>query len=215
MENELLLTIIIESGKGSAVLNFMREMGIRNAICLLGKGVIQNKFLEMMEINEVYKEIILAPIPFKLRDELLDRLKTRFHLEKKNHGMAFLVPLAGALQDAAMHWDTSGLSSAVICDYTAILLIVDKSRQEIATEICHRAGYYGGIAIKAHGSASKLNIVLDRMVEPEKEVMLMLLQTRLADRLTAILNEQLQLDKPNTGILIRMGVNQVLGYVPE
>ncbi len=209
-----LLAIIVNRGKGSRILGFAREMGARDASCFFGKGTINNNVLKLIELNEVAKEIILIVVPGDRETEILVRLNEKFHFDRSNHGIAFTMPLACILkikQDTSIKWDNSGLPAKNHWDYTALFLVVDKGKGESVIRISQDAGYYGGTIIKARGSASQLNIVLNMIVEPEKEAVLMLMESKSARQLAVLLREQLHLDQPNTGILVKIGVSKTIG----
>jgi len=212
-----LLAIIVNRGKGSKILSFAREMGARDASCFFGKGTINNNVLKMIELNEVAKEIILIVVPGDKETEILDKLNERFHFDRPNHGIAFIMPLAGILkikQDTSIKWSNSSLTKSQ-WDYTALFLVVDKGKGESVIRISQDAGYYGGTIIKARGSASKLNIVLDMVVEPEKEAVLMLMRSKSAHQLATLLSERLHLNQPNTGILVKIGVSKTIGLFQD
>lgn len=209
-----LLAIIVNRGKGSKILGFAREMGARDASCFFGKGTINNNVLKMIELNEVAKEIILIVVPGDKETEILDRLNEKFHFDRPSHGIAFTMPLSGILkikQDTSIKWKNCDLPVKNQWDYTALFLVVDKGKGESVIQISQDAGYYGGTIIKARGSAGQMNIVLDMIVEPEKEAVLMLMQSKSAHQLAVLLREQLHLDQPNTGILVKLGVSQTIG----
>lgn len=213
-----LLAIIVNRGKGSKVLEFARLSGAKDASCLIGKGVVNNKMLQLIEMDEVDKEIIIVVIPALKEEEILNKLSLKFHLDKAGCGIAFAMPLAGMLKikkDTAVRWNEQNLPEKIECGMTAVLLVVNKGKAEDAMEISQNAGCYGGTVIRAHGSAGKLNIILGMEVEPEKEVVLMLMQTKKANQLAAELNEKLKLSQPNTGILVRIGVSKTTGLFED
>lgn len=208
-----LLTIIINRGKGSKVLNYAKELGAKEASCFLGKGTIRSKVLHMLGMDEVEKEIILVIIPSSKEDDIIFKLNKKFNFEKTNFGIAFIMPLVGIsnfIKDTKIIWNEN-ISEYDSYNYTSLFVVVDKGKGMDVVEISQKAGYYGGTIIKAHGSAGKLNIVLDMIVEPEKELVLMLMESKDADHLASILNKQLNLDKPNTGMLVKVGVSKTIG----
>ncbi len=207
-----LLTIIVNRGKGSKILKFACEKGACEASCLLGKGTIKSKMLQAMEMNDVDKEIILMVIPTNREIEILNELNRKYKFERKNHGIAFTTPLKAVMRKGTLVSldDSSSLINPQL-DYVAILIIVDKGKAKRVVEISQDEGFYGGTIIKARGSASSLNVVLDMIVEPEKEAVLMLMESRNADHLAALLTQQLKLDQPNMGILVKIGVSNTIG----
>ncbi len=209
-----LLVVVVNRGKGSKVLNFACEKGANDASCLFGTGTVNSRMLQMLEMNDVDKEVILIVVPTARETEILNQLNMKFHFERKNHGIAFTVPLAGIMKmkrDTSVRWSHTGESQHTQGDYVALLTIVDKGKAASVVQISQTAGYFGGTIIRARGSAGKLNVVLDMIVEPEKEAVLMVVEGARANHLAALLKQQLHLDQPNRGILIQMGVSQTMG----
>lgn len=210
-----LLIIIVNRGKGSKVLQYSRSLGVNEASCCLGRGTVQNNVLTIIEMNEVYKEVILNVVSNSRVDEILEKLNKKFHFHKPNHGIAFTMELSAILklkQEKTFKWLNNYSESRLAQgEYTGIFLIVDKGKGDTVIDISQTAGYYGGTIIKAHGSASNLNIILDMLVEPEKEAVLMITETDRAHQLTDILRKQLQLNQQNTGILVMLDIDKTLG----
>jgi nitrogen regulatory protein PII len=211
-----LLTVIVNRGKGSKVLQFLSKLGVISASCLLGKGTINNHTLERMEMNEVNKEIIVAVVQTEIENEILEQVKIKFKLDKQNQGIAFTTSLAGMLkikQDSSLRWRNSkeNINHYYKSDYTMVFLVVDKGKAEDVIDISQDAGFYGATVIKARGAASELNIVLDMIVEPEKEAVLMLTESHRVKELVKILNEDLKFKEENTGIVVMADINQTIG----
>lgn len=209
-----LLTIIVNRGNGSKVLKFAREKGASDASCLLGLGTIDNKMLKMMEMNDVEKEIILIVVPTSKENELLNQLNMKFNFERKNHGVAFTMPLAGILKmkrDDLVRWHNDRAVQETQMDYVLLFIIVDKGNAANVIQISQDNRYYGGTIIKARGSADKANMVLDMIVNREKEAVLILMKRKNANHLATLLTEKLHLDQPNMGTLVQIGVSKTIG----
>lgn len=209
-----LLIIIVNRGKGSKILKYAGEQGVHDASCLLGKGTINNKMLQMFEMNEVDKEIIFIMVASDREDEILNQLNMKFRLDKRNQGIAFTLPLEGIMKikkDTSAKWRSDSLEKNTALDYAMLLIIVDKGKSERVIQISQDNGYFGGTIIKARGSAGEQNVLLDMLVEPEKEAVLMLMEKRASDHLASLLFERLQLNQPNTGFLVKAGVGKTIG----
>ena len=213
-----LLIMIVNRGKGSKILQFARGKGAIDASCFLGKGTIKNTVLQMIEMTEVNKEIILIVVPSAKEIEIINQLNMKFHFERKNQGIAFTMTLAGILKmkrDATVKWNNSCELKKNESDYTALFLVLDKGKAESVIQISQDAGYYGGTIIKARGSANNLKIGLDLIVEPEKEAVLILTESERAKQLATFLSEQLNLGNVNTGILMMAEINMAIGLYQD
>lgn len=211
-----LLTVIVNRGKGSKVLQFINKLGVTRASCLLGKGTVKNPTLKLIEMDEVNKEIILIIVRSERESEILQQLKDKFHMDRPNHGIAFTMALAGILKvnnGQSLVWRNSqnGITQYQDSKYVMAFLIVNKGKAEETIELCQNAGFYGGTIIKARGTASELNIIFDMIVEPEKEAILMVTERNKMPELARLLNEELKLQENNTGILAIVDINQTIG----
>jgi hypothetical protein len=209
-----LLIIIVNGGKGSKILEFVHKKGINKAICFLGKGTIKNGLLQLIEMDEVNKEIIMLIVSSDMEAEILEQLNIKFHFQRPNHGIAFAMPIARISKwekDALIQWEKINANANSQYNHVVLLLIVDKGNAEMVVQISQQAGFFGGTIIRARGSASKLNMVLDMVVEPEKEAVLILTERNKADQLASLLSKHLQLCQDNTGILIKLAISNAMG----
>jgi nitrogen regulatory protein PII len=213
-----LITITVNRGKGSKILQFAQEIGIKDASCLFGKGTIKDDFSQLMEVNEVNKEVLMMVIPSDREDEIMDKLNQKFQLYKENHGIAFSTPLTRLLnpsKEPAVHWKDHTASPDKRGNYSVVYVIVDRGKGKTVIEVSQDAGYYGGTILRAHGSASKLNLVLDMQVEPEKEIVLIVVGRKRVNQLTSLLYEYFNLSEANTGILYVADINKMAGIFRE
>lgn len=215
-----LLTVIVNRGKGSKVLRFVSKLGVTRASCLLGKGTIKNRTLDLIEMDEVNKEVILIIVPSDRENEILDKLNGKFHFDKPHHGIAFTMSLAGILnvrKGSSLRWISSkeAIRNYQDSDQTLVFLVVNKGMAENIIEISQDAGFYGGTIIKARGAASEFDIVLDMIVEPEKEAVLMITKRHRVNELVHLLDEELNFKKSNTGLIVMANINQTIGLFEE
>lgn len=213
-----LITITVNRGKGSKILQFAQEIGIKDASCLFGKGTIKDELSQLMEVNEVNKEVLMMVIPSDREDEIIDKLNQKFQLYKENHGIAFSTPLTRLLnpnKEPVIHCKDRTASPDKRGNYSVVYVIVDRGKGKTVIEVSQNAGYYGGTILRAHGSASKLNLVLDMQVEPEKEIVLIVVGRKRVNQLAGLLHEHFNLSEANTGILYVADINKMAGIFQE
>ena len=103
-------------------------------------------------------------------------------------------------------------------DYDLIVTIVNKGFAEQVVEASKKAGAEGGTILQGRGTgirekAKLLNIV----IEPEKEVILTLIDRKKTDRVLEAIMKNGQLDKPGKGIAFVMEVDRAVGinHLPD
>lgn len=221
LNSYILLFTIVSRGKGSKVLDFAMSHGAKEATCLLGEGISQKSILQFFQLGDVEKEIAIMVIDQREEEEIIQGLNDAFSLEEQGKGIAFTIPLAGLLclqKGREVQWihHSSEESVGEASLYSLAVLIVDKGRADNILEIVQEAGFFGGTILKGHGHALARNLVLDMIVEPEKEIMLMLFARKRKNELRDILEDKVQLHRPNTGILGIIDVHRSKGvYTSE
>lgn len=209
-----LLVIIVDRGKGSHLLNFAKAKGAKDTSAFLGYGTVRSKILQLMQLDDSEKEVILIIIPTLREEEILQALNDKFHLEKPGRGIAFTIPLAGLFrqkEEKRLFWREETIPDHDALEYTSIFIVVNKGRAEDIIHQSQKLGYYGGTIIHAHGTAGRNDQFLDRSVEPEKDAVLMIMKTEQANTLAAVLHEEFRLDQPNTGFMVLMPVSRTCG----
>jgi nitrogen regulatory protein PII len=98
-------------------------------------------------------------------------------------------------------------------NYKLIVTIVSKGKGELVAQTACKAGAKGGTIIPGHGLAVKL--MLGISIEPEKEIVLTLIeQEQVQTILDAILSE-VNLNEPNKGIAFVVPLESVIGIRQE
>lgn len=204
-----LLTVIVSRGKGSRVMNFINKIGTGESSCLLGRGTISSSTLEMIEMNDVSREIIFFTVPSKSENDVFEQLNHEFHLDKPNHGIAFSMPLSGMMKikrDPNILWRSS--MPEYSSEYTALFVITDKGQAEDIIKISQDAGFYGGTVIKsrcAGGSHCLLNI----HTEPANELTLLIAKNPRAKELAKVIGNHIK--ENSAGLLFLTEISRVHG----
>lgn len=98
--------------------------------------------------------------------------------------------------------------------YDAIFTIIDRGKADAVIEAAKQAGARGGTIINARGSGIHETQMLFAMeIEPEKEMVLILVKKELMEPVVSSIREQLQIDEPGNGIIFVQEVNQIYGLI--
>ncbi|NLD48926.1 MAG: P-II family nitrogen regulator [Clostridiaceae bacterium] len=208
-----LLCVIVNIGIGSKVIKFAKKNGILGATVFLGKGTVKNRILELLDLTEIRKEIVLMIADKTTADKFLEKLYKEFRLDKPNHGIAFSTSIRSILGTKSYKLESErkrgGVESKM---YNAIYVIVDKGKAEDVVAAAKKAGARGGTIINARGSGiHEHNKLFSMDIEPEKEFVLILVEESLTDGITSIIRNELSIDEPGNGIIFVQGINKTYG----
>jgi nitrogen regulatory protein PII len=208
-----LLCVIVNWGLGSKILKYAKENGISGGTIFLGKGTVKSRILELLELNEIRKEIVIMIAEQIISEKFLEKLNKKFKLEKPNHGIAFssrITEVLGAKLYKCSDNKKSG--GEEITMYNAIYVIVDKGSADDVVRAAKKAGARGGTIIHARGSGIHETSKLFSMdIEPEKEFVLILADVNLTDNITSFIRTELKIDEPGNGIIYVQSVNKTYG----
>jgi hypothetical protein len=94
-------------------------------------------------------------------------------------------------------------------DYKLIVTIVSKGRSGKVVDASHRGGASGGTVVSGHGTAVRLLPGIS--VEPEKEIVLTLVEAGKAQSVLEAITNEAGLNEPNQGIAFVLPLDSVTG----
>jgi nitrogen regulatory protein PII len=105
------------------------------------------------------------------------------------------------------------MSEKGLCEL--IVTIVNKGDAEKVVEISREAGAGGGTIFFARGTGSHDQVKLFGLaIEPEKEVVLTLVEKWKTEKVLAAIAEGLNLEQPGKGISFVIDVEKIAGFTP-
>lgn len=210
-ENSLLV-VIVNKGKGSKVLDYAMELGIRGATAFHAHGAVSNHLFKLLEIEDVRKEVILIAVPTRYEKEIVNKLTEKFSFNRPNRGISFSLDLTGVW--GSSHFGSEEIPSSEMHHTTflqAVLTIVDKGSTDTILDFIEEQGFPRGTVIDAQGSADMSNKFFDLIIEPEKDIILTITTREEAHRLARTLTKYLDLESSNTGILAILNIKHYVG----
>ena len=101
-------------------------------------------------------------------------------------------------------------------NHEAIFCIVNSGYSEAVMDAAKRFGARGGTVINARGTASKeAETMFHITIEPEKEIVMILVPTKIKDDVLHALYKEVGLETPGQGIAFSMPVDGVVGVSNE
>lgn len=208
-----LLCVIVNFGLGSDIIKFSKKHKITGGTIFLGKGTIKNTFLEFLDIAETRKEIVLMAAETIIAHNVLEELNHKYKFTKPNHGIAFSTSIMSVLGAKSFMCETDKESRGVENPmYNLIMVVVDRGKAEAVIEAATKAGSKGGTIINARGSGIHETSKLFSMeIEPEKEIVLIISEKHLTDKIASSINDELKMNEPGNGIIFIQDVNKAYG----
>lgn len=98
--------------------------------------------------------------------------------------------------------------------FNLIVTIVDKGVAEDVVELAKKGGAEGGTILNGRGAGCHDTAkILGILIEPEKDVVLTLIEKEKTDKVLECIADGLELDKPGKGIAFVVDVPKVVGIV--
>ncbi|WP_425539927.1 P-II family nitrogen regulator [Microaceticoccus formicicus] len=208
------LFVIVDRHKASGVLEFMKKLGVTGGTILQGYGTVKSGLLSFLELNEDKKEILMMIVNKKLEDMLIDKLLEKYKLHKKNHGIAFSIDVYRMLGShiERVSGDMDNTNREI--KYEAVFVIVENGKGDFVVEAAQKAGAKGATIVHGRGSGiHETDNIFGLVIEPEKEIVIMLIKREDVDRVTKSVREAIDIEKPGQGIMFIIDVNRTAGIL--
>ncbi|GBF22716.1 nitrogen regulatory protein PII [Candidatus Gastranaerophilus sp. (ex Termes propinquus)] len=105
------------------------------------------------------------------------------------------------------------MAEAKMIEHKLIVTIVNKGKSSKVVRASQSAGAGGGTILDGHGAAVQL--MLGFSVEPEKEIVLTLVEAHKASGVLDAIVKELDLNEPNKGISFVIPLDEVVGIRRE
>lgn len=206
--------IIVNCGIGSKALSIARECGICGGTIIIGRGTVKNSFLKFFELDQSRKEIIMVISDRKAGCAFLERAYKELKLHKQGNGIAFSIPVTGVIGTkncmGDIKEDCKGEMDMIL--YNSIFVIVEKGNAQTVVDTANEAGARGATIINARGAGvHETEKIFAIEIEPEKEIVLLLVDSENTQKVCENISENLKLEEPGKGIMFVQGVNKVYG----
>lgn len=212
MKDYVVSCLVVNNGIGSKVTRIAKQNGVTGATVFLGKGTIKNSWLELLDLNDIRKEVILLISEKNTAFAVLEELDRELELHKPNHGIAFSFSLSGLYGAGDCKCNVKESRGVVNTMYKAIFTVVEKGRAEVVVDAATSAGSVGATIINARGAGlHETHMLFSMAIEPEKEIVLILSENNSADAIVSEIRKQTEIDEPGKGLLFILDVDKVYG----
>lgn len=214
MQEYTAVYFIMNHGRGADLTAALHLEGVSGASVIPARGTLHGYWLAMLGLDEVRKDIVFF---VDLRENalaIMKKMAEQFKLHKKNHGIAFAIPVVGVYGMRGIDNQAIQEREAKEAMWQIIYTVVNQGESGGVIEAANAAGARGGTIIKGRGSASHTGALLfDFPVEPEKEVIFVLAPKEKTQHIVDSIHHKLRIDEPNRGIIFVMNVEEAYGLI--
>lgn len=191
--------MILPRGKGSKFMNLLNDFGAVAIGCFYGEGSASSEILNTLAIDKTKKEIVTALIYEKSVRSVIEKISEK--LKAVNYAVDF----------------STSLEAENKMEYVCLYVIVDRHLGQKAIHIAQEHGARGATVIHGRGSGEtvKSKLFLSMNIEPEKDLVIMLVKKDLAQKIRQEIYEQMDLENEGRGIIYSLPVDHVAGLVEK
>lgn len=210
----LLMTLILSHNQLHKLAQVAERNGLIRGLTMLCRGTVRNTTLNWLGIKSEKMIIVNILVEKEKASEVMDSFSEELQMHKQGHGIIYTTPIATGKQilnngDEALDILKNTEEYSM---FKKLTVIVNRGLAEDVIEIARRAGANGGTVIHGRGTGSEYaEKLLGMEIEPEKEIIMILMPSELIDKVVKGLYEGLQFDNPNKGILFVEPVLDVRG----
>ncbi|MDO5714979.1 MAG: P-II family nitrogen regulator [Tissierellia bacterium] len=214
--NKAIYIAVVDDHMASKVMDEARKLGVQGATVFYGTYHQKNKFLNILGLECIRKEIMVCVIDKNIEDELHEILGQKFKINEKHCRFSYSKDLdyTYGLIEKNMKMKEGKMINQEINkeEYKAIYVIVDKNSGDHVINLAQQKGAKGATVIHGRGAGVKnQDSIFDLVIEPQKELVLFLVRNDDVEEIVNFLRSELEIDSPNKGIIFIMDVNRVYG----
>ena len=204
---------VVYKGLASRILHFARKRGVSGGTIFYGRQTAKGFWKHLFRLDHVEKEVLVIVTEQKLAYQLMRMVSKLLQFGMTGDGITFSVPVARFIGDGGdKHHITE--KEKVTFMYDAINIIVNKGMAEEMLAAAQSAGAYSGTIVNARGAGqSETSRLFSLDIEPEKELLLIVVERDRTDAVIDAVNAQIDLDAPGNGIMYVQEVSRIYGQM--
>ncbi|MBQ4076999.1 MAG: P-II family nitrogen regulator [Mailhella sp.] len=211
-----LLIVITEKHRCDAVMTEARKAGASGGTIMFGMGTAENKWLRLLGLEDVEKELLWSVMPASLTSNVMDALRKAPCLAS-TRGVMFTLDISSALHligtplfsapTSSLEENMSANASASPA-YELISVIVNNGGSDLVMDAAREAGATGGTVISARGTARPEDAPFFGItLVPEKELVMILCPQKDTSRIMERILKEFSDAERGAGIAFHMPVS--------
>lgn len=209
-----IMTLILSERQCQKLVRIVKEKDIRSAIILLGKGTVKSATLNLLGIKSQNKEVVNILLEKEKAKEVLDYFTKELQLHELGHGIAYTAPVITAgqiINNKQGTWNTvQGMEGESM--FKKLTVVVNLGMAKDVMDIARKSGVKGGTILHGRETGTEFTTKLFNIeIEPEKELIMILMPDDLIDKVVNDLYQELKLGIPGNGFLFVEPILDVRG----
>ncbi|HJD96029.1 P-II family nitrogen regulator [Mailhella massiliensis] len=210
-----LLITVIEKHKCDDAMAVARKAGATGGTVVLGRGTAESKWLRLLGLDDVEKELLYCILPSNLVQPVMQALREAPSLAR-TRGIMFTLNVLDIFRHhisapgaAFSHIQEEPMSekSPELPGYELLSVIVNSGSADQVMDAARRAGATGGTVIHARGTARPDDATFFGItIVPEKELVMILSPRGDSERIMESIKADFKDAEPGSGIAFRMDV---------
>lgn len=218
VNNLSLMMIISSTSKEKTYLKLLEKYKVKFKAITYGKGTASSSLLKYFGLDEVERCLILSVMPIVTSKHLLKYMETRLKITDPGNGIALTIPLSSSTKYMSEVYAKTKLEDIEMKESNKhlIVTIANEGYAELVMNAAKKVGAAGGTTINGRGlETEKIIKFLGISIEPEKDIVLILVDdNKKTDIMNAIV-ESCGLKTPGAGICFSLPVDYVAGLKEE
>ena len=210
-----LLVTVIEKHRCDEAMAAARKAGAVGGTVILGRGTAENKWLRLLGLDDVEKELLYCVLPASLVRPVMDAIRRAPGLAR-SRGIMFTLnvldmfrPHASTPDAAFSHAQEEPMTDnrPELPGYELLSVIVNSGSADQVMDAARRAGASGGTVIHARGTARPDDATFFGItIVPEKELVMILCPADKSERIMESIRAEFKDAEPGSGIAFRTAV---------
>lgn len=209
-----ILTLILNENQCHRTVHILKEENVNVEMVNIGMGTVKSAALKLFGIKSQKKIVINCLVEKSEVNRILNLLIKELQLNHLGHGLVYTTDALTTNHIINCKKEALDVTQNTEADnmYKKLTVIVNRGIAEDVMDIARKAGVTGGTILHGRGTTSELAVTLMGMeIEPEKELVMMLMPSELVDTVVKNIYAELQFDLPGKGIMFVEPVSNVHG----
>lgn len=226
--------VIVNKGKSAQLISRVRQCHCPGNITIPARGTAHSDVLDLLGLEKREKEIMLSFVREEDAFTSLQSIRRTLNLDRPGHGIAFQCPIGLKLGLKSLfghcdvllqetdsknpvsewpEWSEEELKEGIIEDnHRLLFIVVPQGHVDDLVEKARTAGAVGGTILHGKGfGVHDASLLFGIQIEPEKEVLLLLVRQAVCEKIVRTLVEKGRLSEPGRGVCFVLPVERVTG----